>query len=91
VLTEMEKNTATGFRPNAAAFFDMVRNHTMQGMFSDPYYGGNAGYVGWDLLGYPGLRMGVSAAEQKLVKPAAVRTSAYADDMYTMKGLNYGR
>ena len=91
VLTDLEKNVATGFTPNAATFFNLVRGHTLQGTFSDPYYGGNAGYVGWDMLGYPGLRMGVSVGEQKLAKPAAVRASAYADDMYTMKGLNYGR
>lgn len=91
VLTDLEKNVATGFVPNAAAFFNLVRTHTIQGTFSDPYYGGNANYVGWDLIGYPGLRMAVTAAEQKMAKPAPVRASAYADDMYTMKGINYGR
>ena len=37
----------------------------MQGTFGDPYYGGNANFVGWDLLGYPGIRTMVSAAEQQ--------------------------
>ena len=32
----------------------MVRTHTLQGTFGDPYYGGNANFVGWDLIGYPG-------------------------------------
>jgi gluconate 2-dehydrogenase gamma chain len=59
VLTDMEKNVATGFIPNAAAFFNLVRAHAIQGTFCDPYYGGNANFVGWDLIGYPGLRVTV--------------------------------
>ena len=51
VLTDMEKNVATGFVPNAATFFNLVRAHTIQGTFCDPYYGGNANFVGWDLIG----------------------------------------
>ena len=77
ILTDMEKNTATGFVPNAAAFFNLVRTHTIQGTFADPYYGGNANFVGWDMIGYPGLRMAVSEDDQRLTKPSAVRESAY--------------
>ena len=33
----------------------MVRTHTLQGTFGDPYYGGNANFVGWDLIGFPGF------------------------------------
>jgi hypothetical protein len=35
-------------------FWTMVRDHTIQGMFSDPSYGGSRGLVGWKLTGYPG-------------------------------------
>ena len=66
VLTDMEKNVATGFTPNAAAFFALVRTHTIQGTFCDPYYGGNADFVGWDLIGYPGIRLTVTAEEQRM-------------------------
>ena len=66
VLTDMQKNAATGFRPNSAAFFELVRQHTIQGTFSDPYYGGNADFVGWDLIGYPGVRTAVSATSRKM-------------------------
>src|SRR5262245_43581688 len=48
MLTDLEKNVATGFTPNAATFFNLVRTHTIQGTFCDPYYGGNANFVGWD-------------------------------------------
>ena len=86
VLTDMEKNIATGFIPNAATFFNLVRTHTIQGTFCDPYYGGNANFVGWDLIGYPGLRMTVGEDEQRMKAPKAVRKSAHDDAMSTMKG-----
>jgi gluconate 2-dehydrogenase gamma chain len=38
-------------------FFKMLRTHTMEGMFSDPMHGGNAGLIGWQLIGYPGPLM----------------------------------
>jgi gluconate 2-dehydrogenase gamma chain len=66
VLTDMEHNVATGFSPDASTFFNLVRLHTIQGTFSDPYYGGNANFVGWDLIGYPGVRLAVTADDQRL-------------------------
>jgi len=38
-------------------FFRLLRQHTMEGMFSDPMHGGNAGLIGWQLIGYPGPLM----------------------------------
>jgi gluconate 2-dehydrogenase gamma chain len=35
-------------------FFKLLRTHTLEGMFSDPLHGGNAGMVGWQMVGYPG-------------------------------------
>lgn len=35
-------------------FFQMLRRHTIEGMFCDPMHGGNAGLIGWQLIGYPG-------------------------------------
>jgi gluconate 2-dehydrogenase gamma chain len=86
VLTDLEKNVATGFTPNAAAFFNLVRTHTIQGTFCDPYYGGNANFVGWDLLGYPGIRTMVSAAEQQQLEKHALKPnhkSAYDYEPFT--------
>ena len=50
----------------ATAFFALVRTHTIQGTFCDPFYGGNDNFVGWDLLGYPGVRTIVTADEQRM-------------------------
>jgi gluconate 2-dehydrogenase gamma chain len=57
VLTAMDEGTATGFEgPSAKAFFTQLRNDTIEGMFSDPMYGGNRDLVGWKLIGYPGAQ-----------------------------------
>jgi gluconate 2-dehydrogenase gamma chain len=57
ILTSMEADEATGFdAPSGSAFFTMLRNDTIEGMFCDPMYGGNRDMVGWKLIGYPGAR-----------------------------------
>jgi gluconate 2-dehydrogenase gamma chain len=38
-------------------FFQMLRAHTLQGMFCDPLHGGNAGMAGWKMVGFPGPYM----------------------------------
>ena len=38
-------------------FFELLRTHTVEGMFCDPLHGGNAGMIGWQLVGYPGPLM----------------------------------
>ena len=64
-------------------FFALVRAHTIQGTFCDPAYGGNANFVGWDLLGYPGIRLNVTAADQRMASlPKPVRRSAYDYAMF---------
>ena len=40
-----------------SVFFRLLRTHTIEGMFCDPVHGGNAGMIGWQLIGYPGPRM----------------------------------
>ena len=35
-------------------FFEAVRAHTIIGFLADPKYGGNRGYTGWKIVGYPG-------------------------------------
>jgi hypothetical protein len=57
ILTAMDEDTATGFEgPSGRAFFTRLRNDTIEGMFSDPMYGGNRDMVGWKLIGYPGAQ-----------------------------------
>lgn len=57
ILTDMDEDKATGFEgPSGKAFFTQLRNDTIEGMFSDPMYGGNRDLVGWKLIGYPGAQ-----------------------------------
>ena len=84
VLMDVESGSATGFVGSSGAFFNMVRTHTLQGTFGDPYYGGNANFVGWDLIGYPGLRLNVTTEDQRLgAKLTPTHKSAYDTTMFT--------
>jgi gluconate 2-dehydrogenase gamma chain len=57
VITALQEDKAQEFTgPSGAAFFSVIRNDTIKGMFSDPMYGGNIGKVGWSLIGYPGAQ-----------------------------------
>ena len=38
-------------------FFSLLRQNTVEGMFSDPMHGGNKDMIGWQLIGFPGPRM----------------------------------
>jgi gluconate 2-dehydrogenase gamma chain len=77
VLTDIQSN------PTLATFFTLVRTHTIQGTFSDPFYGGNENFIGWDLIGYPGARIVVSANLQRMdVKPESSRKGAYDYGMF---------
>ena len=78
LLAALETNAATGFLPSASAFFELLRTHTIEGTFSDPAYGGNADFIGWELLGYPGLRTSVPPDLQRIDRmPPARQVSAY--------------
>lgn len=85
VLMDVESGSVTPgiFAGSSAQFFALVLNHTRQGTFGDPYYGGNANFVGWDLLGYPGVRTMVTAADQKALEGGQLKAnhkSAYDFD-----------
>ena len=77
LLTAMDGGTAAGF-PGARQFFARVRRLTLEGMFSDPYYGGNTNFAGWDLIRYPGPRLATTVADQSMkTPPAPYHKSAY--------------
>ena len=85
VLTDVERNAAKGFS-GASFFFNVVLSHTIQGTFGDPFYGGNANFVGWDLLGYPGIRLTATANDQRMdVAPKPTHMSAYDFSMFARK------
>ena len=62
----------------SSLFFQMLRRHTLEGMFCDPHHGGNANMIGWQLIGYPGPRMsyrdeiGPNPGERWRAKPVSL-------------------
>lgn len=81
LLTDLEANRTPEFgEPGAApAFFELLRAHTLEGLFCDPVHGGNHELVGWRLLGYPGPQPGYRAEDQVLdarIAPTRIFTTA---------------
>jgi gluconate 2-dehydrogenase gamma chain len=94
VLIDVETGAATGFTGSSAQFFALVLNHTHQGTFGDPYYGGNANFIGWDLIGYPGIRTMVTATDQQQLEKGALKPnhkSAYDYQNFTKASANMSR
>jgi gluconate 2-dehydrogenase gamma chain len=84
VLGDVQADKAgTGFLPSPATWFALLLEHTRQGMFCDPVYGGNKSFIGWDLIGYYGVKSPATAADQRLdVVLAPVHKSTYADGQF---------
>ena len=92
VLTDVERNLAPGFAPDSTTFFEMVRTHTIEGTFCDPAYGGNADFVGWELVSYPGLRLAVGSEQQQLSEvPGPRYRSAYDFVQFSPPRVTRGR
>jgi gluconate 2-dehydrogenase gamma chain len=48
------KITLAGGLPGRS-FFSVLYQNVMEGMFSDPIYGGNKDKIGWKMIGFPGV------------------------------------
>jgi gluconate 2-dehydrogenase gamma chain len=88
-LIDVETGAATGagagFSGSSGAFFAMVRNHVIQGTFGDPYYGGNRDFIGWDMVGYPGVRIAVTPELQRQLERGELQpnhNSAYETNLF---------
>lgn len=89
ILLAVQTNKVPGCAPSGSGFFNTVRNHTIDGTFCDPYYGGNQNFVGWDMIRYPGIRL--SASETDVAQGpdlAPNHQSAYDHDTYTKMASN---
>jgi gluconate 2-dehydrogenase gamma chain len=74
VLADFEASRVPDFN-RASDFFEMLLNHTMEGVLGEPAYGGNRGLVGWRLLGFPGHQFGYAdpyIGRQVDIEPVAV-------------------
>ena len=66
VITALERDQVTGFTwPSGLEFFNIIRTHTMEGLFADPIYGGNQNLAGWRLVGFPGAQSIFTPADMR--------------------------
>jgi gluconate 2-dehydrogenase alpha chain len=70
LLRDLEAGSISGWMaPEQKPFFDLLRAHLQEGLFSDPAYGGNRDMAGWRVLGHPGVWLDNSAAENLSPEP----------------------
>ncbi len=55
-LHELEDDKVDLGEVPAKTFFTLLWQNTQEGYFADPIYGGNRGFAGWHVIGYPGPR-----------------------------------
>ena len=55
VLRHLERGETGGTVWDAQSFFELIRDHTMQGFYGSPRHGGNRGFVSFRMIGidYP--------------------------------------
>src|SRR5439155_4532045 len=71
LLGDLERGQMPGLgATSAAAFFELIRAHLLEGLFSDPIYGGNREKLGWKVLGHPGVWLENSEEEALSAEPA---------------------
>lgn len=68
LIARLEKGALPGgqFAEGGRSFFNLVRRHTVEGFLCDPMYGGNRDFLGWELLGFPGVQLYYSPETQRL-------------------------
>ena len=80
MVTQMQANRLTGFNVDSRTFFNLVKEHTLQGTFGDPHWGGNKNGAGWKLMQIPGIGLDIKAADQELGRTQYV--SQYKNSTY---------
>ncbi len=69
-ISALEQGKVFGFDwPKPHEFFEVVRTHTMEGMFADPVYGGNKDFAGWRLVEFPGAQPLFTEDDMRSTKP----------------------
>jgi gluconate 2-dehydrogenase alpha chain len=70
LIGDLERGEIPGWvMPDQESFFELLRSHLQEGLFSDPAYGGNRDKLGWRFLGHPGVWLENSAEENLTADP----------------------
>ncbi len=83
VLTGLEKGDVDLGRVPGRTFFAFLLQHTKEGFFADPTYGGNQDMVGWKLIGYPGVQPSYAQTIDQYGTPfqgAVASIASYTDE-----------
>lgn len=72
VLKAFESDEVKLTTISASAFFKMLRSSTLEGVYSDPLYGGNKNMDGWKMKNFPGNQMAYTQVieQEQFVKMA---------------------
>jgi gluconate 2-dehydrogenase gamma chain len=57
ILKDFQEDKVNITTISPSGFFQMLRNATLEGAYSDPLYGGNRNMEGWKMKNYPGSQM----------------------------------
>lgn len=57
VLQAFQEDNVNLTTISASGFFNLLRSMTLEGVYSDPLYGGNLNMDGWRMRNYPGNKM----------------------------------
>lgn len=82
VVEELDRLVTADERAFLGQFFQIVREHTVQGYFGDPAYGGNRDAAGWKLIGFPGAQQTYSAQQLEPGFNAATLPVVTVSDLY---------
>lgn len=70
LLARLQRGDLPEFNvPPQTEFFDLLRTHCLEGLFSDPIHGGNRDKLGWQAIGHPGVWLENSAEENLSAEP----------------------
>lgn len=76
VLTAFQNDEVNVTTISASGFFNLLRSSTLEGVYSDPLYGGNKNMQGWAMRDYPGNQMTYTNIIEKdftVVPPQSLR------------------
>lgn len=57
ILSQFDNDEVDMKYINSSVFFNLLRQLTLEGLYSDPLYGGNRNMEGWKMKEYPGAQM----------------------------------
>jgi gluconate 2-dehydrogenase gamma chain len=80
ILREIEGSKELEQPGRMAQFFAVVYEHTLEGTFCDPKYGGNKDALGWRMIGFPGAHWGYAPEQMQLgLDSRTIAVSTLAD------------